>query len=808
MILRFTPVSKRIVILFLFFTVLKGWSQHQKFSLTGRVKDVHNKNIEIGNVIVLSLKDSSLITGNLINDGAFRIDGLKDSLFLIKISSLGYKDTVWLTARPKNDTLLVLNDIVMRNGIDLSAVEVIAKMPVIEDDGEKVKVNVENSILSSSGTIMDILRQTPRIMVDNNDNVIVLGRGPAIIYLDGQQITSVDVLKTISSSEVKNVEIISNPSSKYDASGRAIINIVTKKNSLMGYNGNVFQNIIYGKHLLGYSSVRLQVRKRKWGVSGSYGFNPGKIWSSDTYERNYVKNTNVTNMNNEIYNVVDQKSVNYFRFGANYFIDSSSSLNFQYDGFYSKTEEQVTNSNLISTNDIFQYELKTNTLGKPVLYNNSFNLNYSKKLDTLESEFMATAQYSGFSANTVELIEQSYKTINSSLSQNKRNNSGSDISLFTAQVSLDKSFSRKWKLETGIKNAYVYKTSLIRFENYSGGQWISDSSYLNGFKYDENILAGYVQARYKGKKWNARLGVRGEFTQANGYSETLQKTIISREYFNLFPSGFISYEFADNFLSALTYSRRIIRPVYQDMDPFINFIDSLSSFRGNPYLLPEYTNSLEWSLTYFKQVSLSVGYARTDGAIKLVVDRLNDGTDAFVAMKKNLNNSELYSFALNLPFETSWWTTYNSAGYYIGSYSYSSSSAFINNKKPNFYFYTYHDFRVKKLFSFGATFTYNSGGVDGIFMSNRFYVLSANIKKKFFNDKLVVRFIANDILSSGIPSGKSNVQGYDISYLSRVNSHYYLLSLNYKFGKLKTQEAKDKSINSEEYDRIKMNKKG
>ncbi len=226
--------------------------------------------------------------------------------------------------------------------------------------------------------------------------------------------------------------------------------------------------------------------------------------------------------------------------------------------------------------------------------------------------------------------------------------------------------------------------------------------------------------------------------------------------------------------------------------------------RGNPYLLPEYTNAFEATLTYMKEASIGFEYSRTNGALNLVVDKLNNGTDAFIAMTKNLDYSETYSYNIALPYELKWWTTYNAFGYAVNTFVYKQNGIQVKNKQPMYYVYLYNEFRFKKLFSMEITYQYTSGGVDGIFTYKPFYQLGANIKKTFFKDKLTVRLIANDILSSFKEWGGSNIPGYNVTYFTKYQTHYYMLSLNYQFGKLKAPDYKDKSVNQDEFNRIKM----
>ena len=253
----------------------------QNFSIQGTVSDANQQPIELGNIILLSIKDSSIIKGDVFLSGQFKISGISENKILLKITSLGFEDYFQSINKNETDTLIDIGVVQLKTNTNLKEVEVVSKLPLFERDGERVKVNVENSVLSNAGTILDVLKKSPTVMIDNNDNVAVFGKGNAIIYLDGQLIASADILKTISSTEIKEIEIISNPSAKYDASGKAVINIITKKNNLEGYNGNLIHNTLYGKNLFTYSGLRFNYKRKKWSTFISYGFPHGKDWSSD-----------------------------------------------------------------------------------------------------------------------------------------------------------------------------------------------------------------------------------------------------------------------------------------------------------------------------------------------------------------------------------------------------------------------------------------------------------------------------------------------------------------------------------------------
>jgi hypothetical protein len=783
-------------------------AQLPSYTIIGKALSTNKKPIEFGNVIALSANDSSLITGAPFENGQFKLMGLIADSVLIKISSVGYREKIKMFYRSQNDSIIDVGEFIIEEANSLSEITVVAKVPLFEMDGEKVKVNVEGTSLTTAGNALDVLRRSPGIQVSSTDNVSVFGKGTAIIYIDGLLLSSVDILKSLPSTDIKSIEIIHNPSARYDAGGRAVINVTTIRSTLQGYNGNIIQNTLYIKSLFSYTGFRINYNKNKWSTTLGLGTNMGQQWTSDEYKREYKTNdTTAMEMNNAIYDKQNFKSVYYYRAGVNYRPDSTSTIGMQYYGFYNGQNNTTDNSNTVLQNNQTQYQLHTFTNGLPITMNNAVNANYLKRLDTLGTELFIAAQYGVFNIKNTSTIHQETKYNGFVLNEDKRNLNTNDINIITAQVDFTKVFNKQWKLESGIKESNISKTSDIEFENYEGSSgWVSDPNYLNGFSFTENIVAAYSELRYKKKKVNTRVGLRSEMTKSDGFSKTLNKKIIDREYINLFPSAFFGYDFTNDLTTSLTLSSRINRPTFQDLDPFINYIDSVSSFRGNPYLLPEYTNSVEAALVYMKEANITFGYNNTKGALRLVVDKLTDSTDAFTATTKNLNKSETYSAGITIPYELKWWTTANYFGYFLNNFTYQQNGVTVKNNKPTFSIYLYDEFRFKKYCSLEITYEYTSSAVDGIFISKPFSMLTATLKKNFFKDKLTCRFVANDILRTYIMQGQSNIPLYNVNYKSYVSTHYYMISLNYKFGKLKNNNYKNRSVSDEEYNRVKTGK--
>ena len=784
-----------------------AFAQNSFYSLHGKAIDKNKKAIESGNVIALNPKDLSIIKGDFFIEGLYKLDHLTDSFILLKIMAPGFNPSFKIVLHLNEDSLNI-EDIQLMQGKNLGEVEIVARIPLFENDGEKIKVNVEGTNLGAGGTVIDVLRRSPGIIVTGGENVSIFGKGAPIIYIDGQLIASNDILKALPAADVKSIEIIRNPSARYDAAGRAVINIITKKANLEGYNGSLIQNLNYAKYFVSYTGLRFNAKKGNWSSGISYGNSLGKDWDSDLYERTFKTNdTTQIHMNNFIYNTNENKNTHYYRINAEYAIDSLSTISSAYNGFYNQLEELSDNANTISQNSVELSILKTKTVNVPVRLNHNANLNYFRKLDTLGSEFFIGTQFGNFVSGTTARITQDVIQGNTILKQEKRNRNTSDIKIYAAQTDLTKYFDKKWKLDVGLKESYVTKGGEVNFENFSNNDWVQDPAYYSGFDFNENIAAAYSELRFKNKKFNARIGARVENTATEGFSKNLDSQVVKRNYTNFFPSAFIGYDFTKEINLGITYSSRINRPTYNDMNPFINYIDSLSTFRGNPYLLPEFTTSLEGSLTYDKQVTLlTFGYNRTNGAMNMVIDKLEDGSNAFTATTKNLDYSESYSIGTTLPYENKWTTFATYFGYFWNTFTYKQSGVAVTNSKPMYYIYLYNEYRIKKSLAIEIEGEYTGSGVDGIFTFNPFYYLNIAVKKKFLNDKLSVRLIASDILSSYKEWGGSNVPGYDVKYLSRENTHSYGIMINYNFGKMKQQQLKNKTVNQEEYNRIKMDK--
>jgi len=777
-------------------------AQDNFFTLKGQLTDKQEQAIEVGNVLILHPTDSSLIKGTYIMDGLFELEGLSQHPFLIQFTALGYADTTFLVSQAPKEATIDLGNVVLGNNNNLQTVTVEATVPTFKSERGKVIVNVERSMLSASGTALDVLHKSPKIIVNSKDQVTVFGKGTPVLLLDGQPVTAQE-LKTIPSSEIKEVEIIKNPSSRYDADGRAVVNIITKRQNLEGYNGQAFIRLTQARYFKAFGSFSFNYKKKKWSIGASYSYDYSRNWHNNFYFRKYSTNGGVDTMrmNNDIEMINSGFHTQFYRIKAAYRPDSLSVIGLQYRGSYRFSNHQIENKNNITLNNQPFNNILALTNSNQKAMNNSININYTRELDSLDSEIFAAVQYSSYQQDTRDAIDQTQAMPQDTSQDYFKNNSNSSIHIVNAQMDFTKGFRNGIKLEAGVKNALILNNSDISFmEQNTNGEWVSNGGFSNGYRYNENILGIYTQANWENEKWFFEAGIRAEWALMQGFSKVDGSQILNRNYWHAFPSASLSYNILEDLQTSLSYTTSIDRPSFSDLNPFVDFIDQYSTERGNPYLQPDYTHSLEWALTYMEMASLDFEFSRTFNYMDMYIEK--DG-DNFNIITKNYDRVDQINVSLNIPYENKWWTTYNSFGFSWTDLSFDRGSTALSYSRPMFYIYSYNAFRIPKVFNLELTFQYVSGGAEGYFSFRPFYELGASIERKFLDDKLSVRLSFEDITYAYRESGYSLVNAFNIEYNNLYESRYVRLALHYNFGKLKAPNVRDRSVNRSEMSRIK-----
>jgi hypothetical protein len=805
----FHRLSVLISALLISFSLNAQDSLTEPYQLIGVVHTEKDVPLEFGNAMLLNPSDSSMIKGAIFMDGQLKIEEISTEKFLLKITSLGFDDLFFSIDNSAKKPIVDLGKITLTEGsTQLDKIEITARKPVFSMQGDKIVVDVSGSDMSTSGTAMDVLQKSPQVITKSDNSVTIFGKGAATVYVDGQLITSNEILNSISSNDIKEVEIIKNPSAKYDAAGRGgVINIITKENNLEGVNGSVTQMVTKAHYWRSYTYGQVAFKKKKFSLMGSFWDSYASFWSADDYLRTLESDSGNTHMTNKIETKISNKLVYGYRLKADYSLSKNSKIGVQYKRFHRDAANETTNNNIIDTEGIVLSTL--NTLNKTDILsgNNSWNFNYRFNSDTTGNDLIAAFEFANFdSENTGNIAEDIAYTV-SNVNNTKRSIGSNKISIYTGKIDHIKNWKAKeLTFESGLKYSSTTNNSDILFQQNIDDVWVDDLNITNGFKFDEQIGAGYLQFVKKKNRLNVRGGLRAEHTQTYGFSNAADSVVFDSSYVNFFPSAYIGYKFSDSLdlMLGITYTSRISRPSYQDLNPFIQYIDSVSAFIGNPYLTPSYTHSLEASLIYMQYASIDFGYTHTRDAMYMIVNKAEDGSNSFTAQTQNIEKAETYSIGLNLPYELDWWTTYNSFGYVKNAFTINDKGTIKTLTRPFWYMYLYNEFRFPKDFSMETTFEYYSSGIDGIFEFNPIHQLGGSITKKFFDKKLTVRFSARDILRSYKEAGTSTLEGFNLVYSNLQDTHLYRLAITWNFGKLKKADYKDRSVNQDEMNRIKQ----
>lgn len=772
--------------------------------LHGRVVGEDKKPLEFVVVTLLKAKDSSLVKGGITDgDGNYLFDNLSSDTFLVSASFTGFTKVMqgpYIIAGGQN---LAMEDIVMTASKDLKEVTIAAAQPLFTQKADKLIMNVENSPVRITGTAWDLLSTAPGVVVDQNGRITLRGKSGVLVYMDGKNTflsgdQLMNHLQNIPATDIVSVEIISNPSAKYDAQGSGgIINLITKKGSQLGFNGGAnfaYGQAFYGKYTGGFN---FNYATAKFNVYGRYDF---ADWNS--LERSYInRNINfnsITTNYNQHSSTTDNSFSNNARLGIDFYAKHNITWGFRVDGAFVPEHSSSINSTLISesgndsTNELYQ---KNTTKGD--FKNGSVNLYFDQKLDTNGKELSGSVDYLTYDNANLQTFNLNYYDLNGrpfAPSEDQRSNALSNINILVEQIDYAHPFGKKFKVETGAKSSYVKTDNnlIYDFKNNSGN-WQNDTTKSNRFIYTEMINAAYVTGYATLGKFELMAGLRAEQTISDGDSPTTGEHL-KNSYVQLFPSVFVLHKINDKHALNYTYSRRVNRPGYENLNPFVFYLDKYTYEQGNPFLQPEISNNVDVTYSFMEALFLSVGAGRTKHAMTDVTNQV-DSTGIGYKTTVNLNNVDNLYFGFSTPIPIGNW--------FMGeielneSYNRFTSNLYgtnIDNKSWMFYGSSNFTFSLKHDLKIQVWYWYQGPGTYGIFNSKSKSGTGVSISKSFFNKQLSVTVVGSDIFHQNGMRAYINFQNQDV-YLSFIpETPRVSLRLRYTFGNKKaTRKAESKS---------------
>jgi Outer membrane protein beta-barrel family/Carboxypeptidase regulatory-like domain len=621
-----------------------SFSQDRIGKIEGSVKESGGKFLDAVTISILKSADSDLVKIALTDkSGAFVFENIVPGKYFLAASHVGY--ILWYGSafeiNAANNSVHI-NEISLQASRDsLGTVTVTGKRPLIENRIDKTIVNVDASTTNGGLTALEILEKSPGVMVDNDGKVSLKGKQGVIIMIDGKPtyLSPQDLasyLKNMPSNQLDQVEIMSQPPAKYDASGNSgVINIITKKNKNAGFNGSLTTSAIVAKYFKNTNSLNFNWHKGKINIYGTYGFSYWEGFSDINIDKSLRENAGTA---------FDRYSSQYtfgrysdraqtFRAGIDFFADKKNTFGVSVNGTVDKQSFTSTSTANIydSLHNFVQYN-NAQSQNKTPQTHLGFNANWLGKLDDKGSEFSIDADYIFYNTQGSVYSNNYLYDADKIPSEDPYLLNGllpSLIDIYSIKSDYKKIVNKDITLEAGIKSSYVKTDNDAAYSLFDSEaqKWQSDSSISNHFIYKENINAAYLNWQQNINKLSIQLGLRAEQTNSIG-DQTVKNVNFKRNYFQLFPTAYFTYKKDDKNTFGLSFGRRIERPSYESLNPFRFQLDRYDYEEGNPDLLPQFSNNVEVSYNYKGVWNISANYTMTTDIISDVLITVKESADS------------------------------------------------------------------------------------------------------------------------------------------------------------------------------------
>ena len=761
---------------------------------------------EFTNVILLTAADSAVVKLELTDEtGTFAFEALAPADYFVRTTGIGFgqQDHPAFALAPGEDLRLPDYEI-SGSATTLETVEVTARKPFLEQKAGMLVVNVDQSITGQGGSVIDMLRKVPGIVVTGN-RIQMAGKSGLTILIDGRPTKYMDIqslLRDMPADNIKSIEVISQPGAQYDAEGNGgVINIVLKKNSLLGTNGQVYVGGGYGELPKFRTGTSLSHRTGKWNLTGGAAYN----------RRTWVENLDLVrrfdaqtfDQSSRLEGTPESYSL---RGGVDYDITDRQrvGVNARYNWGNSRSFG-INKTDVLAPGDGRRLQSFTttrdNTRPWTSLNTDAF---YRVKLDTAGQELNFDLSYNTFTRDGRE----SLITTGDGGFPDRLNEEPSQAEILSGQIDYKRPINQQFVFKAGAKASVADLDNELLSRFSQGGELIVDEGLSNRFLYDEEILAAYGSLSWEKGDFGANLGLRFEDTKMEGYNVTVD-SFNRRNFSQLFPSVSFSAPVAGPIGVSLAYSYRIERPSYYDLNPFVSFIDPLTFEKGNPFLRPELVHSGQVSLTYEKQPFLNLGYDYTSDVIADVTEQISEGDGQFQAgtafqTAVNLDRYIRYGGSLFLPLDFIAKPISGYGGFMLYYNDYSSRFLGGQFDQDQWSLTGFFQVNAQLPMDWKAEVSgwYQGKGIDGIIRTDPLYGVSAGLEKDLFDDRINLVLSADGIIQKFF-TGTIRYQEQNLDVLSTWEAPVYSAKITYNFGNrfLKKEDGR-KSAASEERGRL------
>ncbi|MFT4023534.1 MAG: TonB-dependent receptor [Flavihumibacter sp.] len=792
-------------------------AQQNSGAIRGTVTEGKQKAESDASVSLLASDSAIIKTIPTAIDGAFVFRELPAGWYFIKVSAVGRQP--WQSARIEvgNQPVDLPEIHLTVASKELNAVTVTAHKPFIEQKIDRTVVNVEAAVTNTGATALEVLEKSPGVMVDKDGNISLKGKQGVMVMLDGRpsyltgdQLNN--LLKSMPASAIDQIEIITNPSARYDAAGNSgIINIKTKKNKQRGFNGSLTANYGQGVYWKTNNSFNLNYRAGKVNIFANGGYS---VWNG--FQRLAINRRFLSDEMKQVTGVFDQVSMMYshdqnysLKLGADYYVTGKTTLGLVVNGNFSPEDQLGKNtSQLMNPSNEIDSLLFASSSSTDRWKNKSLNLNLRHQFDTLGQELTADVDLINYGSRSEQLFNNTIADPDGTekYTETLRGKLPVNINIYTAKIDYTKPL-KNGKLEAGLKGSRVNTGNEANYANLVNQEWENDWRKSNHFQYRENLFAAYLNYNTQWKKWSLQSGLRYEHTQYTGDQNgnpTKADSSFTRNYGSLFPTVFVRYAANDKNQFAIAAGRRIDRPAYQNLNPFLFFIDKFTYGQGNTGLQPQFTNNLELTHTYRNFLTTTVNYSYSKNVF---AETFEPNGQAVIVKQGNIGKKQNAGVSVSAQVPVKKWLT----SILYANYNYTVFEGMLNGEMlkvsaGNVLFNLNNQFKFNKGWSAELSGWYRTKGVEGQILINDMGAAAAGVAKQVLKGKGTVKLNVRDMFYTQQASGNINFRNTLATFRNSRDSRVVNISLVYRFGKpLKdSRQRRNTGGAGEEQNRVKM----
>lgn len=766
--------------------------------------------------IELLKADSSLLKIAVTDaSGTALFEGLPAGNYLFRAAMIGYQTRlVQLPALADAATLQPAPVELVKQSKEMAGVTVSGRKPFIQKLSDRLVVNVDNSIVNAGSSAMEVLERSPGVNVDPNDVISLRGKAGVIIMIDGKPTAMsgqdlANYLRGLPTSAIERIDIITNPSARYDAAGNAgIIDIRMKKDQRYGINGTATAGYGQGVYPKANSGITFNYRNKRVNLYGNYNYAYRVGLNHLFLDRNFYTDNGAfigqDKKDNFTKSFINTHSS---RMGLDIFVSKRTIIGVVVNGNFNRFRRSNDNESVVideQKQPSSTFNTQAGNRDKGTNWVANFNLKHT--FDSTGREITTDLDYGQYNSSSYSRTATQYYKLDGSSQQPDYILDGHQtgkLRFFTAKSDYTQSVG-KAKLEAGFKLSFVSADNDARFFDMSSGTPENDVNKTNHFYYDENNNAAYINWKQGFGKLDLQLGLRGE--QTNVRTRQAQGDVRwDSSYLQLFPSAFANWHFAEEKTLGFSVSRRIDRPGYSQLNPFLFLIDVTTYATGRPGLLPQLTWSYEWSYTV-KSLNFTLAYSRTKNNQNIAIARFADvfpdiptPGNVTVQIPINLRSSDYFGFGFSAPVRISkWWNMLNNGNIYYEKFNGSLGVTQLSKGRPAMNAQSNNTFMLGKGWAAELNGQINTGGQYGFMVMDPQWAISTGIQKSLWKNKATIRANITDIFWTNLPKAVITYDNYVERWHAQRETRVAAINFTYRFGSNKVQQARRRSTGSEE----------